>query len=111
MTNSSRKSTIKLSTKVNWLFALAATLYLPVLAKDAMTYRSVVTGHFVCCGFVSESWFERPVTYALVDDWTTPMWKENAIKTERWLTSDGMVNGETKFWRLLERQSMASAPQ
>lgn len=104
------RATATLRKKVYWLFALAVMLYLPILGEDALTYRSVVTGNFVCCGFVSESWIERPVTYALVDQWTSPAWKENATKTERWLTSDGIVNGQTKFWRLLERESMTNVP-
>lgn len=89
------------------LFAIPALVvagYLPEVIDDAMTYRSVIAEQHACCGFVSESRFERPVTYALVEEWTQPIWKENAIKTERWLTSEGKVNGETKFWRLLEQR-------
>lgn len=76
-----------------------------------MTYRSVIADQRTCCGFVSESWFERPVTYTLVDEWTTPVWKENAIKNERFLTSDGLISGQTKFWRLLERQPLTIASE
>ena len=89
---------------------LAVASYLPTVIQDTVTYRGVVAEQHACCGFVSENWLARPVTYALVDEWTTPVWKENAIKTERFLTSDGIVNGQTKFWRLLERQPLADAP-
>lgn len=102
----------KLDRRVLFLLpAFTAACYLPMLIEDASTYRSVIANQHACCGFVSESWVERPVTYAMVDEWTKPVWTENAIKTERWLTSDGIVSGETKFWRLLERQPLASAPE
>lgn len=84
--------------------ALLAVLYLPVVIDDAETYHSVASSDSFCCGFVSENRFERPVTYALVDEWTEPAWTQNAIGSERWLTSDGKVNGVTKFWRIIERQ-------
>ena len=85
--------------------ALAITLigFVPFAVEDAFTYHEVTTGSFKCCGFVSESVFKRPVTYALVDKWTQPARQENAIKSERWLVSNGMVDGEMKFWRILER--------
>lgn len=85
--------------------ALAAVMigFAPFAVEDAFTYHEVTTGNFKCCGFVSESLFKRPVTYFMVDEWTKPAWTENAIKTERWLVSNGMVNGEMKFWRILER--------
>lgn len=82
---------------------LSAALYLPILIHDAELYRRVTNGRG-CCGFVSESVMERPVTYALVDEWTTPVWTQNEARTEKWLTSDGIVDGETKFWRILQRQ-------
>ncbi|SDJ19693.1 hypothetical protein [Pseudomonas abietaniphila] len=90
---------------------LALACYLPTVIQDTVTYRSVVAEQLACCGFVSENWMARPVTYALVDEWTMPVWKENAIKSERFLTSDGIVNGQTKFWRLLERKPLADAPE
>lgn len=91
------------------LFALIAlgvgmACYVPTVYRDAQTYRAVVADQHGCCGFVSESWVERPVTYALVDEWSKPAWSENSAKTERWLTSVGTVNGEARFWRILERQ-------
>ena len=85
------------------VFGMAVVCYLPTVIEDAQTYRDAVAKQQACCGFVSESWFERPVTYAMVDEWTTPVWTENVTKTERWLTSEGKVNGETKFWRALQR--------
>lgn len=88
--------------------ACILAIYLPVVIKDAMLYSSVAH-ESGCCGFVSESWLERPVTYALVDEWTVPVWGENAEKSQRWLTSDGKVNGQTKFWRILERQPNENA--
>lgn len=93
------------------LLALAVVCYLPVVIQDAVTYREVIVAQHACCGFVPESRIERPVTYAQVDEWTQPIWKENAVKTERWLTSDGIVNGQTKFWRLLERHPLALVPE
>lgn len=93
------------------LLGLALACYLPTFIQDAVTYSDVVAEKHACCGFVSESRIERPVTYALVDEWTQPIWKENAVKSERWLTSDGIVNGQTKFWRLLERQPLAFVPE
>lgn len=83
--------------------ALVMICFAPFVVEDAFTYHEVTTGDFKCCGFVSESVFKRPVTYALVDEWTEPAWAENFIKTERWLVSYGMVNGEMKFWRILDR--------
>lgn len=82
---------------------LLAVLYLPVVIDDATIYNSV-SGSTSCCGFVSESRLERPVTYALVDEWTEPVWGQNAAGTERWLTSDGKIDGVVKFWRIVERQ-------
>lgn len=83
--------------------ALVMICFAPFAVEDAFTYHEVTTGSFKCCGFVSESVLKRPVTYALVDEWTEPAWTENAIKSERWLVSNGMVNGEMKFWRILDR--------
>lgn len=88
--------------------ALAVACYLPTVANDAMTYRHVVTEQRGCCGYVSENWIVRPLTYLLVDEWTQPIWTENAIKSERWLTSDGIISGETKFWRVLQREPISS---
>lgn len=83
--------------------ALAVLFYLPVVIEDAMLFESV-SQQRGCCGFVSENLLERPVTYALVDEWTQPVWTQNAMKSENWLTSDGKINGETKFWRIIERK-------
>jgi hypothetical protein len=47
-----------------------AACALPSLAKDAETYLDVVAGKG-CCGFVLESWIERPVTRAMVE-WDNP---------------------------------------
>jgi len=56
----------------SWFFlavlGVAVVCYLPTVIEDAQTYRAVVAEQHACCGFVSESWFERPVTYALVDE-------------------------------------------
>ncbi|KZN20565.1 MULTISPECIES: hypothetical protein [Pseudomonas] len=90
------------------LIGLGFVLYLPTVIDDVKTYRAVASDQHGCCGFVSESPFERPVTYLMVDAWTTPSWSENAAKTERWLTSDGKVGGETKFWRLLQREPITN---
>lgn len=91
------------------VFGMALLCYLPTVIEDAQTYRDAVSEQRACCGFVSESRFERPVTYALVDEWTKPVWVENTTKTERWLTSEGKVNGETKFWRSLQREPLPTA--
>lgn len=93
------------------LFALIAlgvglACYVPTVVRDVQTYQAVVDEHHGCCGFVSESWFERPVTYTLVDEWSKPAWSENSTKTERWLISMGQIDGESKFWRILERQPL-----
>lgn len=89
---------------------LVAVLYLPVVAEDVDIYLTVSGPNHGCCGFVSESWLERPVTYALVDSWTQPRWTVNTTGTERWLTSDGLIDGQAKFWRILEREPVAESP-
>lgn len=93
-----------------WVFGactLAGIVYLPFVIEDAVLYKSV-TSQPGCCGFVSESWLERPITYLMVDAWTAPVWSENEAKTHRWLTTDGLVKGETKFWRILQKEPIAS---
>ena len=80
----------------------------PFVVQDIVTYRSV-TQSPGCCGYVSENRLTRPVTYAIVDEWTTPVWTQNAIKSERWLTADGLANGEKKFWRILQRVPIDAA--
>lgn len=85
---------------------LAAGFYAPTVLEDFRTFQAVVGEQHGCCGFVSENWLERPVTYAMVE-WAEPSWSLNAIKTERWLTSDGKVDGQTKFWRVLKREPVA----
>lgn len=89
------------------VFVVIAVCALPPIAKDAQTYRDVVAGQG-CCGFVSESWIERPVTFAMVK-WEKPFWSESESRPERWLVADGMVNGETKFWRILRREPLQTA--
>ena len=84
-----------------------AACALPPLAKDAETYLDVVAGKG-CCGFVSDSWIERPFTRAMVK-WGKPSWSVNEEKQERWLVSDGMVNEEIKFWRILKRVPLNNA--
>lgn len=100
--------------KVGFFFlvvlGVGGACYLPTVYEDAETFRAVVAKPNACCGYVSESWFERPVTYFMVE-WSKPSWTENATKTERWLTAEGKVGGEAKFWRLLEREPIASAQQ
>lgn len=91
--------------------ALAVGFIIPIVIEDISIYRTVTSTSYGCCGFVSENRLARPVTYALVDEWTTPVWKDNAIKSERWLTADGMVNGERKFWRILQREPIAAVAQ
>lgn len=86
---------------------LTAVIYLPVVAEDVDIYLTVSGPNHGCCGFVSENRLARPVTYALVDSWTEPKWTVNAAHTERWLTSDGLIDGQAKFWRILERQPVA----
>ncbi|MFJ7794501.1 hypothetical protein [Pseudomonas sp. NPDC096950] len=93
----------KVGLAVSVACVLAAIFYVPVLIEDVFLYRAVVSQRS-CCGFVPESWLERPITYLMVDDWTAPVWSVNAAKTQRWLTTDGLVNGETKFWRLLQKE-------
>lgn len=88
--------------------ALALGFYLPLVIEDARIYRTVADKSHGCCGYVSENRLARPVTYFLVDEWTTPVWTENAIRNERWLTSDGLIDGEHKFWRILQREPIAA---
>ena len=92
----------KVGLAVTGVFALVSIFYIPTLIEDALLYREVVSQRG-CCGFVSESWLERPITYLMVDHWTEPTWSENEAKTDRWLTSDGLVDGQIKFWRILQR--------
>jgi hypothetical protein len=87
------------------------SFYAQFVIHDVITYRAVTDKSHGCCGFVSENRLARPVTYALVDEWTTPVWSENAIRSERWLTVDGMVNGERKFWRILQREPIVAVAQ
>ncbi|WP_223508729.1 MULTISPECIES: hypothetical protein [unclassified Pseudomonas] len=88
------------------VIVVLAACALPLLAKDAEIYLDVVAGKG-CCGFVSESWIERPVTRAMVE-WDNPYWSVNEEKSERWLVSEGMVNGETKFLRILKREPLSN---
>ncbi|MBA1305948.1 hypothetical protein [Stutzerimonas stutzeri] len=90
------------------VIALGLLGYLPTVFQDAQTYRSIVGKKGVCCGFVPESVIARPVTYALVDAWSEPVWRRNEVGTERWLVSEGEVDGELKFWRILERQQITN---
>lgn len=90
------------------VLGMGSACYLPTVIEDAQTYRAVIAEQHACCGFVSESWIERPVTYVMVDEWTKPVWSENATKTERWLTSEGKVSGETRFWRVLQRERVTN---
>lgn len=83
--------------------AIVGSILGMIIVDDASTYYSVVNNNQFCCGHVSEHWYERPVTYALIDHWTPPAWHENAAGTERWLVSDGVVKGEVKFWKILQR--------
>ncbi|WP_046481607.1 hypothetical protein [Pseudomonas veronii] len=89
------------------VLGVIAACALPPLAKDAQTYRDVVAGQG-CCGFVSESWIERPVTLAMVH-WEKPYWSTSESRPERWLVADGMVSGEMKFWRILQREPLPTA--
>lgn len=87
------------------LAAIAIVIcYMPVIIEDARVFNSVTSGQFGCCGYVSENWLARPITYALVDEWTPPTWTRNATGTERWLTSDGIIDGNPKFWRIVRRE-------
>jgi hypothetical protein len=83
---------------------LAGLLFVVSVAQDAETYRDVVSNSQGCCGYVSERLYERPFTRLMVDEWTEPRWTENAVHTERWLVSDGKVNGNVRFWRLIKRE-------
>jgi hypothetical protein len=98
------KASIKNINAIGVIMLLFSIAYVPILIEDVGTYINVSSKNHGCCGFVSENWLSRPVTYALVDKWTEPTWKENTIGTEYWLTSEGLVEGEPKFWRLLERK-------
>ncbi|WP_116894769.1 hypothetical protein [Pseudomonas savastanoi] len=89
------------------VFTVVTACALPPLAKDAETYLDVIAGKG-CCGFVSESWIERPITYAMVK-WDKPYWSENEARPERWLVSEGKVSGEPKFWRILQREPLTNA--
>jgi hypothetical protein len=89
---------------------IAAVIYFPVVAEDVDIYLTVSGPNHGCCGFVSENRLARPVTYALVDSWTEPKWTVNATHTERWLTSDGLIDGQAKFWRILEREPVVESP-
>jgi|LNAP01.1.fsa_nt_gb hypothetical protein len=84
-----------------------AACALPPLAKDAETYLDVVAEKG-CCDFVSENWIARPVTRALVE-WENPYWSVNKEKSERWLISAGIVGGEAKFLRVLQREPITNA--
>jgi hypothetical protein len=94
-----------------WVALTLAVCYMAVVADDVRIYRILTSEQHGCCGFVSENRLARPVTYAMVDEWTTPVWSENAVRSERWLTVDGLVNGERKFWRILEREPIVAVTQ
>jgi hypothetical protein len=88
------------------IFVLAVCA-LPFLAKDTETYLDVVAEKG-CCGLVSESWIERPVT-RLLAKWDEPYWSVNDEKTEHLLVSFGIVGGEAKFLRILQREPITNA--
>lgn len=60
-----------------------------------------------CCGYVPPSIIDRPITHLLVD-WTEPEWKLNATRGEKWLVSEGKVNGKKEFFTVLEKKPMRS---
>jgi len=72
------------------------------IIDDYSIYQSNVSSPS-CCGYVSPSWYERPITHSLVE-WTEPRWTSNATQTENWLVSDGLVNGKVEFWTIWERE-------
>lgn len=90
------------------LLGLTFFCYLFVLIEDIQNYRVVSSDQHGCCGFVSESWIQRPVTYAMVDEWLAPVWTVNGDGSELWLTADGLLDGNRKFWRILQRVPVAS---
>ncbi|MGF6281891.1 hypothetical protein ABH908_000076 [Pseudomonas frederiksbergensis] len=71
-----------------------------VTVADAQLYYRVVDNPG-CCGWVEESRLARPWTYLMVDEWTEPTWESGPGNTTEFLTSNGIVQGEIKFWRVL----------
>jgi hypothetical protein len=84
-----------------------AACALPPMAHDIEIYLDVVAAK-ECCGEVSESWIERPFTRAMVK-WENPFWSVDMVKSERLLVSFGIVDGEAKFLRVLQREPITNA--
>jgi hypothetical protein len=85
------------------ILATAIAIYFVVIAKDYLLFNEVASSNS-CCGWVSNNYLIRPYTYIKVDKWSDPIWKPNAIHSEEWLVSDGMVGGQVKFWRIIDRK-------
>lgn len=89
------------------MFVLFITTLIPTIAitfSDVETYNSNLKVDS-CCGWVPSNALLRPYTN-LKTDWTEPKWQLNAIKSEKWLVTDGFVNGKHHFWKILERTDL-----
>lgn len=69
------------------------------LAADIEIFHSNVD-RGTCCGWVEDSYFKRPYTHYMVDEWTKPEWKD--IQGGKRLSQDGLINGKPVFWKTLE---------
>lgn len=77
-----------------------------VTVADAKLYYRVVANPG-CCGWVEESRLARPWTYLMVDEWTAPAWESGPGNSTEFLTSNGLVHGEMKFWRVLDARPIS----
>jgi hypothetical protein len=85
---------------------LATLVSVQIISEDVDIYYSNVESP-ACCGWVESNMLKRPFTYLMVDEWTEPKWTVNAVRTEEWLVSDGLVNGEVEFWTVLDKRNVS----
>jgi hypothetical protein len=89
------------------MFVLFVTTLIPTIAitfSDVETYNSNIKNDS-CCGWVPSNVLLRPYTN-FKTDWTEPKWQFNAIKSEKWLVTNGFINGKHHFWKILERTDL-----
>ncbi|MEI8659232.1 hypothetical protein [Vibrio sp. Hal054] len=83
---------------------LAVVLLETFLVSDYLIYQQNIESPS-CCGYVAPEWYKRPVTHLLVD-WTEPQWKPNAVHSQMWLVSEGLVQGNVQFWTVWDKSDM-----
>jgi hypothetical protein len=87
---------------------LAILWFVKNLVDDSVWFKGIVSDRGSCCNVVTSNRLAHPYTYLMVDEWTKPEWIDNPEKTQRWLVSEGMVDGKSKFYRVLDTEHRSS---